>query len=94
MMLDIIFQMLQEKRKPRILHISYRWERALRQEMQEYRGLLPIVTPLSVFGMWIHIEYVYGPWAWIEEAWCKRSAPAAGRSTPGGRAARADTHAA
>jgi len=66
-MLDTIFQMLQEKRSPHTLHISYRWERALRQEMQEYRGILPIVTPLTVFGMYIKPEYTYGPWAWIEE---------------------------
>lgn len=67
-MLDTIFQMLQMARKPWVLHISYRWERALRQEMHDYNGILPIVTPATVFGMWIQTEYTYGPWAWIEEA--------------------------
>jgi hypothetical protein len=67
-MLDLIFQMLQAKRRPRVLHINYRWERALKKECAEYKGLLPIVTPLTVFGMWIEPEYTYGPWAWIEEA--------------------------
>jgi hypothetical protein len=67
-MLDIIFQMLQLARKPRVLHINYGWERVFREECQNYRGILPIVTPLTVFGMSIQPEYTYGPWAWIEEA--------------------------
>lgn len=71
-MLDTIFDMLQNWRAanrgqhPRVLHISYRWERALRQAGAEYDGILPIYTPLTVFGMYIQPEYTYGPWAWIE----------------------------
>ena len=67
-MLDTIFQMLQWTCAPRVLHINYRWERALRQECTDYKGILPIVTPVTVFGMTIQSEYTYGPWAWIEEA--------------------------
>jgi hypothetical protein len=69
-MIDTIFQLLQAHRRyraPRVLHINYRWERVLRQAMKEYRGLLPVVTPLTIFGMYIYTEYTYGPWAWIDE---------------------------
>lgn len=70
-MLDTIFTMLYDWRaankdqRPRVLHIGYRWERALRQECKGYEGILPICTPPMVFGMWIQTEYTYGPWMWI-----------------------------
>lgn len=70
-MLDTIFTMLYDWRvvnkgaHPRTLHISYRWEWVLRKECAAYKGLLPICTPLAVFGMWIQPEYTYGPWMWI-----------------------------
>jgi hypothetical protein len=70
-MLDTIFQLLYDWRtanpgqRPRTLHISYWWERALRRECEAYKGILPICTPLTVFGMWIEVEYTYGPWMWI-----------------------------
>jgi hypothetical protein len=70
-MLDTIFTLLYDWRAankgqyPRVLHIGYRWFEALRRECDAYRGILPICTPLTVFGMWIQVEYHDGPWMWI-----------------------------
>lgn len=73
-MLETILDMLQDwraanpRKDPRILHINYRYERELRQARDDYSGILPIVSPLTVFGMYIEFEYTYGPWAWISGA--------------------------
>jgi len=71
-MLDCLFTMLYDWRAancgahPRTLHIGYLYDRQLRLESRDYHGMLPIVTPLTVFGMAIVIQYSAGPWAWIE----------------------------